>query len=134
MPWVTETADQNSPYNGLTGVETFENGDKTSTIKVPLAKVPSHLDREAFKVILGHPKTQDAMLGDNSECMVNIENDIEPALIKFKSPTQEAMQSSGRAHVPIERTQRFIGRVIIPWKVVPQDPESPYVGLVGKND
>ena len=42
------------------------------------------------------------------------------------------LQSKGKIPMKITRLQSSEGRVIVPWKVVPESPDSVYVGLVGK--
>ena len=57
---------------------------------------------------------------------------IVPGLITFDEKSQEAVQSKGNALLKIIRLQSCEGRVVVPWKVVPDSPDSVYVGLAGK--
>lgn len=57
---------------------------------------------------------------------------LEPALVTFEDPVKEVVQSKGRAYITVIRQQRTAGRVILPWKLVPEVAESPYIGVVGE--
>ena len=110
---------------------------------------------DEFSVTLVQPKISDAVLGEKSSCVVNVNNDIgkccwlrdfhgkvdtkrcaghfaAPGLITFDQPSHKVLQSKGKLPMKVSRLQSSDGRVIVPWKVVPDSPDSVYVGLVGK--
>lgn len=53
-------------------------------------------------------------------------------LISFEDSYQSALQSQTRTYVTIKRLKHPTGRVIVPWKLVPELSESPYSGIVGR--
>lgn len=76
VPWKTITASPTSLFADITGVETFEDGDKTSHVVIKLPQIPHDTERDQFKIALDQPKSSDARLGDISSCVVNVHNDI----------------------------------------------------------
>jgi len=76
VPWKTASSDPSSPYANLSGIETFENGDEVSHIKIPLPQQPRDLDEDAFNITLAQPKSAEAVLGEIGQCAVKIANDI----------------------------------------------------------
>nr|XP_039274738.1 uncharacterized protein LOC120348632 isoform X3 [Styela clava] len=132
VPWTTKTDTDASYYADLNGVEVFENGEKKSHIEVQLSKVPSETDTDTFQIVLNEPRSPDAKLGDIQCCTIVIHNDIELPLVTFGDQEHKASQSESRTYITIKRIRHPTGRVIVPWKLVPDDPESPYAGIVGE--
>ena len=55
-----------------------------------------------------------------------------PGLITFSETSHKTLQSKGKIPLKITRSQCSDGKVIVPWKVVPESPDSVYIGLVGE--
>lgn len=76
MPWKSNSGNIESPYDNLSGIETFEDGDDVSHIKIKLPQQPREASEEQFAITLSPPKSTEAVLGDIDVCQVNVKNDI----------------------------------------------------------
>ena len=68
--WKTVTSDETSPFNSLKGVETFEEGDKTSTIEIPISQEPRDINKDKFQVVLDQPQPQTSVVDENNQIQV----------------------------------------------------------------
>nr|XP_018671881.1 G-protein coupled receptor 98-like isoform X2 [Ciona intestinalis] len=130
VPWKTTSTTPSSPYDGLSGLETFEGGEGVSHIEVKLPQSPRDDQVDEFNVVIGQPKNRETILGDVIMCKVTVENDIASGLIELDQRSLEATQSNGKVDLIVRRRHRTTGRVVVPWRVVPQTNDSVYVGLV----
>ena len=68
--WKTVTNDESSPFNNLKGVETFEEGDKTSTIEIPISQEPRDVNKDRFQVVLDQPQPRTSVVDENNQIQV----------------------------------------------------------------
>ena len=77
VPWSVTSHTQDSPYQKLNGVETFEEGEKDSHIEIDVHKLPRNAVADKLAVVLGKPKSANAVLDDKtSRCDITINNNI----------------------------------------------------------
>ena len=76
VPWRTVSDDPESIFSNLSGVETFEDGDEVSVIRICIPVQPRETEQDRFDIELTKPKASDVVLGDKHSCSVAVENDI----------------------------------------------------------
>jgi len=133
VQWHTSNAADGSPFENQSGVETFEQDENLSHIKLSIPQAPRDGDDE-FDIVLQKPKESFAKLGEHSVCNVSVQNDIEPALINFGGyePSSPSQRDDGKLQVTVGRSQNSSGKLTVPWKVIPHNPDSVYVGIKGE--
>ena len=83
IPWRTIVGDDqaDSPYANLSGIETFEDGEKTSHIEVKIPQLPRECKQDLFEVVLSNPSSDVVQVDDNEKCSVVVKNNIGLCLI-----------------------------------------------------
>lgn len=130
--WRTITESSDSPFANLSGVETFEDGEKESNIEIAIKQLPRDSKQDSFDVVLSPPSTTTVSIDESERCSVVVKNNIANARLSFAQASHEVEQSEGKLQLKVNRDDQLRGEIILPWKVVPQSPDSVYVGMRGE--
>ena len=131
--WST-SCPESSPYFNLSGTETFEDGDGVSHIKMELPELPQASETDTFTVVLSARNLERNLckLGSIFERPVEIKNDVSYPVIELSSNDKTINQTDGTVDFLILRKKQSKGRIIVPWKLLPEDGDSIYSGVKGK--
>ena len=89
-------AGTDSQYADLNGTITFEAGQTTAEIVIPMPKEAQSLRQEKFNVFLSEIESEQAtVLGIKNVCTVSIDNDVRGPIIAFPEIYKTVSQSAG---------------------------------------
>ena len=131
VAWTTVCKDQNSPFANLSGVETFEKGEEESNIEIKIPQDPRDVTKDKFDVILGDPKPSTSIVDKNNKCSVTVENDVIPAVVSLDEEQVEVTQSDKTVELHVVRSVQKKGKIVVPWKILPESPDSVYLNISG---
>ena len=129
--WKTACKDPTSPFANLQGVETFEKGDEKSHIEIKIPQDARGVTRDFFEIFLDEPTPSTNVLGKNKKCRVTVSNDVIPAVVTCEEKEMEVKQSEEKVNVPVRRKEQSKGKVVVPWKVLPESSDSVYMNING---
>ena len=129
--WKTACKDPKSPFANLQGVETFEKGDEKSHVEIKIPQDARGVTRDFFEIFLDEPTPSTNILGKNKKCRVTVDNDVIPAVVTCEEREMEVKQSEEKVKVPVRRREQKKGRVVVPWKVLPESSDSVYMNING---
>ena len=124
--WKVVPVKGNSPFNNLAGVTSFESGETAGkiTMKIPQESFSDSKDEEKFSVSLEYC---DALLP------VVVYYDVVAAVVELDREQINVVQSEKEVELKILRSNEMRGKINIPWKVLPQTPDSVYANISGES-
>ena len=131
VAWKVVSKDPNSPFAGITGVETFDEGEEESHIEIDIPQDPRDVRSDAFDVILSDPKPSTSVVDQNNKCSVTVDNDVIEAVVNLDKDEVGVKQSDGKVELLVVRSEQLQGNVVVPWKVLPSSSDSVYTNLSG---
>ena len=132
VEWKTVCKDDNSPFANISGVETFEEDEEESNIEIKIPQDARDVTKDVFDVILIDPKSPTATVKKNNKCVVSVQNDVVQSLISLDEDEVKAQQTDGKVQLTLSRSDQTTGKVVVPWKVLPDSPDSVYANIGGK--
>ena len=152
VPWRIICESESSPFIGLSGVETFEDGEKDSNIEIKIPQLPRDTKQDIFDIVLSSPSSSTVQTDQSERCSVVVKNNIGEfikklsknflniqtlfllanARLSFAETSRVVNQSEGKLQLRVLREDQLRNEIILPWKVVPQSPDSVYVGIRGE--
>ena len=84
-----------------------------------------------FDVILVDPKSPTATVKKNNKCVVSVTNDVVQSLVSMDDDEVGANQTDGKVELKLTRSDGTKGKVVVPWKVLPDSPDSVYANIGG---
>ena len=131
MAWKVVSKDADSPFSGLSGVETFDKGEKESHIEIDVPQDPRDVTKDNFDIVLSDPKPSTSVVDKNNKCQVTVDNDVIEAVVNLDKDEVDAKQSDGKIELTVRRSEQLQGNVVVPWKVLPSSSDSVYTNLSG---
>ena len=131
MAWKVVSKDADSPFAGLSGVETFDKGEKESHIEIDVPQDPRDVTKDNFDIVLSDPKPSTSVVDKNNKCQVTVDNDVIEAVVNLDKDEIDAKQSDGKIELTLRRSEQLQGNVVVPWKVLPSSSDSVYTNLSG---
>ena len=123
--------DPDSPFAGLSGVETFDEGEEESHIEIDVPQDPRDVTKDSFDIVLSDPKPSTSVVEKNNKCQVTVDNDVIEAVVNLDKDEVDAKQSDGKIELTVRRSEQLQGNVVVPWKVLPSSSDSVYTNLSG---
>ena len=122
-----------SPYAGAKGILTFEIGEETKFIKIPLCGRPRQPVQDAFRVILSSPEGEMEPCIEKCIAAVLVHNDRKVPLVQFEAEKMFATQTMGKVKVPLIRTEATDEAAIVQWYIETiasggMQPHGPFAG------
>ena len=114
-------------------METFEEDEDESNIEIKIPQEARDITKDVFDVILIDPKSPTATVKKNNKCVVQVQNDVVQSLISMDDDEVGAKQTDGKVELKLTRSDGTKGKVVVPWKVLPDSPDSVYANIGGSH-
>ena len=92
---------------------------------------PRPVLKDNFKIILMKPKPSSSIIDADCSCDVTVVNDITPAVVEMLEEEVKVKQSDGELSLHVLRSEEMKGRVVVPWKILPESEDSVYMNVTG---
>src|SRR2546430_1720901 len=103
------TATSGSDYQFSSGTVSFDSGEQTKTITVPIIPDTAGEGDETFSVKLSNPQGNVPLTIDDNEGQATIVDDDPGGVIQFSSATYSVNEGDGLATITVTRTLDLLG-------------------------